>query len=163
MNSQNKNAGELRQVLDWLRILVYGVRQSSMDVERKYGISGAQLFVLVQLGEREAASINELAERTMTHQSSVSVVVSKLEEKGFVRRRRDAADGRRVQIELTAAGRRLVRNAPRPYQEQLAQGLRGLPPNELRAVARSLKQIVEAAGWEARKPALFFESSTAKK
>ena len=150
----------VRRVLDSLRQLVQGVRQASLEVERKYGVSGAQLFVLLQLRDHRAASVNELAERTMTHQSSVSVVVTKLAQKGLVRRARSAADARRVGIELTPKGRRLIARAGPSFQERLAIGLKELSPKQLRSIAESLEAINRAAGWKAQKPGLFFEPSS---
>lgn len=150
----------VRRALDALRLLVQGVRQASLEVERAYGVSGAQLFVLLQLRQHSAASINELAERTMTHQSSVSVVVTKLAQKGLVRRVRSGDDARRVSIELTPKGRRLIAKAPPPFQERLALRLRALPEAELAAIIHSLDAINRAAGWKGRKPGLFFETNT---
>ena len=70
--------------------------------------------MLQQLAAAPAKSVNELADRTYTHQSSVSVVVRRLVEQGLVARRRASDDGRRRELSLTAAGRRLVARAPMP-------------------------------------------------
>lgn len=160
--AQNQDHQRVGRVLNGLRQLVQGVRQASLDVERTYGVSGAQLFVLLQLRSQKASSINELAERTMTHQSSVSVVVTKLEQKALVRRVRSRDDARRVSIELTAKGRRLIARAPSPFQERLAVRLGTLPDAELDSIVASLDVINRAAGWKARKPGLFFETLTEK-
>src|ERR671938_1731164 len=68
--------------LDAIRRLVRGLRLAARASEREAGLSAAQLFVLQQLAESPAESINELAARTLTHQSSVSVVVRRLVERG---------------------------------------------------------------------------------
>src|SRR5262245_56981226 len=52
-----------------VRSIVRAFRINTRAVELKMGISLAQLFVLQQLSERPADSLNELAERTATHQS----------------------------------------------------------------------------------------------
>ena len=67
---------EARTILDSIRGIVQVLRESSRAAEERVGLSGAQLFVLQKLGEGGGASLNELAARTRTHQSSVSVVVS---------------------------------------------------------------------------------------
>jgi len=55
---------------------VQALRVSSRAAERDVGLSAAQLFVLDRLaGADQALCVNELAQRTLTHQSSVSVVV----------------------------------------------------------------------------------------
>ncbi len=89
-----------------MRAIVRALRVSSRMIESKMGMSGAQLFVLQQLAERPADSFNDLAERTATHQSSVSVVVRRLVDHGYVSRTPSDADRRRVELALTrGAGR----------------------------------------------------------
>src|SRR5689334_21220598 len=79
-----------------IRSVVRALRINTRSIELQMGISLAQLFVLQQLAERPAASLNELAERTATHQSSVSVVVRRLVERGFVSRTSSPTDKRRI-------------------------------------------------------------------
>jgi hypothetical protein len=68
---------EMTHVIDSIRVLVKALRDSGRDAEQKLGITSAQLYVLQALRDRPA-SINELAARTYTHQSSVSMVVARL-------------------------------------------------------------------------------------
>src|SRR5215217_2732988 len=65
---------DVRAVLDAIRRIVRVLRVSSRAAEKQVGLSGAQLFVLHKLEDAPALSLNELADRTRTHQSSVSVV-----------------------------------------------------------------------------------------
>ena len=81
-----------RAVLDSIRRIVRALRESSRKTERSVGLGAAQLFVLQRLAGAPPLSINELADRTLTHQSSVSVVVSRLVRAGLVARTRAAAD-----------------------------------------------------------------------
>src|SRR5688572_25209379 len=83
---------EITNVMDALRLVVRALRISTRAVEKEIGISGAQLFVLQRLEDSPARSVNELAERTSTHQSSVSTVVSRLVERGLARRAPSAED-----------------------------------------------------------------------
>ena len=78
--------------LNAVRSIVRALRINTRAIELKMGISLAQLFVLQQLAEKPAESLNELAERTATHQSSVSVVVRRLVERGYVSRTASALD-----------------------------------------------------------------------
>src|SRR3954454_6799254 len=93
---------DIRTVMDSIRRIVRLLRVSARVSERTVGISGAQLFVLQQLADAGPCSIKELAERTLTHQSSVSVVVSRLIERGLVSRRASESDGRRAEVTLTS-------------------------------------------------------------
>lgn len=138
----------LTAALDALRRIVRVLRQSSARTERELGIGGAQLFVLHQLAASPAGSVNELAERTYTHQSSVSVVVRRLVEQGLVARRASPDDARRRELRLTTAGRRLVDRAPLPAQVHLIQGLGALGREELARLSRSLRKVVQGMGAE---------------
>src|SRR5580692_3701743 len=77
----------IRSVVDGLRRIFRELRLSARGAERGAGISGAQLFVLQSLAQGSAASLNELADRTLTDQSSVSVVVKRLVTRGMVARK----------------------------------------------------------------------------
>ena len=146
-----------RAVLDSIRRIVRALRESSRKTERSVGLGAAQLFVLQRLAGGPPLSINELADRTLTHQSSVSVVVSRLVRGGLVARTRAAADGRRVEITLTPAGRALLERAPAAAQDQLigALGLLGLAARK--DLARHLGRLVEAMALPPHHPPMFFE------
>ena len=110
--------------LDGIRALVGALARSARSVERRTGVTTAQFFVLRQLAERDGLSLGEIAERTLTRQSTVSVVVARLEEHGLVRRDRADDDRRRLELSLTAAGRRLLARAPVPTTGRLLAGTR---------------------------------------
>lgn len=149
---------DVRVVLDYFRRIVQTLRASSRAAERRIGLSGAQLFVLLKLAGEEGLSINELAARTLTHQSSVSVVVTRLVEGGYVARTRSAHDARRVELTLTRKGRTILAKAPEAAQERLITAISGLPRAQRRVLTDSLRRIDEAlAGSAAKSPSMLFE------
>jgi DNA-binding MarR family transcriptional regulator len=111
-DSESSVAHSVERSMNAVRSIVRALRINTRAVELKMGISLAQLFVLQQLAERPAESLNDLAERTATHLSSVSVVVRRLVERGFVSRTPSAADKRRIEIAMTPSGRALLADAP---------------------------------------------------
>jgi DNA-binding MarR family transcriptional regulator len=143
--------------LDAIRKLVRVLGESARLAQGRTGISGAQLFVLRVLAEQPELSINELSERTMTHQSSVSVVVSRLAARGLVTRAPAPGDRRRQLVRLTSRGRALCRSAPAVAQEVLVQAIRGLPPTRQRALATSLRALTDALGVSDQVAPMFFE------
>jgi DNA-binding MarR family transcriptional regulator len=132
---------ELFAFLDALRQVNQTVRIADRGVEQQLGISGAQLFVLEQLAQAPATSLNELAARTFTRHSSVSVVVSRLVEAGLVERNSSELDGRRITLEVTKAGRALLRRAPQSAHARLIAAARGLSRTKLGQLAESLEQV----------------------
>jgi DNA-binding MarR family transcriptional regulator len=156
MSNQASLQPLLGGALDAIRRIVRVLRLSSRLAERELGIGSAQLFVLQQLAAAPARSINELAERTYTHQSSVSVVVRRLVEQGLVTRRHAPGDRRRRELRLTEAGRRLASRAPVPGQVRLIAGLRALPLAQLRTLGRLLDRVVEEMGAAGEPAAMLF-------
>jgi MarR family transcriptional regulator, lower aerobic nicotinate degradation pathway regulator len=142
--------------MDAIRRIIRVLRRSARSAEQELGIGGAQLFVLQQLAAGPAQSVNELAERTYTHQSSVSVVVRRLVHQGLVERKPASEDNRRRVLRLTKAGARLAARAPLPGQVRLIKALRALPPRELKSLSRLLNRVVQKMGAAGEPPAMLF-------
>ena len=145
------------QAVEALRQLVRLLHDSARMAQGRTGISGAQLFVLRVLAEHPGLSINELADRTMTHQSSVSVVVSRLLVKGLVARAPSPDDRRRQLVTLTARGRTLYRTSPAVAQERIVAAVRDLPPARRRGLADGLRALAGALGAGRGGASMFFE------
>jgi MarR family transcriptional regulator, lower aerobic nicotinate degradation pathway regulator len=151
-------AGHSRQVLDSIRRIVQLLRESSREAE-KHGLSGAQLFVLRTIAESPGLSLNELAERTRTHQSSVSVVVARLVEHGLVERGKAAHDARRMQLQLSPDGVKRIRSAPRTAQERLVAAVDALPQAARARLASVLDALVRELDLGSAHPQMFFHDS----
>ncbi len=144
--------------LDAIRKLVRALGDSARMAQGRSGISGAQLFVLrVLAAHPEGLSINELADRTMTHQSSVSVVVTRLVSRGLVSRAPSAQDRRRQIVTLTPRGSALHRTAPAVAQELLVEAVRTLSPARRRALATGLRALTDALNISDQTAPMFFE------
>ena len=151
---------DVRAILDAIRHIVRVLRVSSRAAEKRVGLSAAQLFALHQLAEGRALSVNELAQRTFTHQSSVSVVAQRLVRRGLATRTASRLDGRRVELRLTPKGRMLLHRAPEPAQERLIAALQQLRGQERRQLARTLTRLVRALGVGEEVAGMFFEENT---
>jgi DNA-binding MarR family transcriptional regulator len=144
-----------------VRSIVRAFRVNTRAIELKMGISLAQLFVLQQLTERSADSLNELAERTATHQSSVSVVVRRLVERGLVSRTSSSSDRRRIEIAVTPAGSALLEDAPTTIQTQLMTALRRLSRDDQNALAGLLERWLREAKIDFASPPMLGEDEVA--
>jgi DNA-binding MarR family transcriptional regulator len=157
MSATQAPRDDAQQVLDSIRKIVRELRVSARAAEEKIGLSGAQLFVLARLAEARGLSLGELAERTLTDPSSVSVVVGRLVEAGLVARKRSEQDERRLELTLTPAGRALARKAPSAAQERLVRALGELGAGKRRTLAQLLAEVVSRMGLETKAARLFFE------
>ena len=145
------------RAMNAIRSVVRALRLNTRSIEGKLGISLAQLFVLQQLAEKPADSLNELAERTATHQSSVSVVVRRLVDRGLVTRVASQSDRRRVQIALTDEGQALLRGAPPTVQSDLMNGMSRMTPEQQGTLAELLELWVLASGIDLAAAPMMFE------
>ena len=131
------------EVLDALRAVARELRVSGRSSEQRLGLHPAQLHALQQLAERPARSLAELAERTHTDPSSVSVVVQRLVERGLVVRTPASDDRRRTELSATAAGRALVRRAPESTTRRMERALSSMGERDTAALARTLTALAK--------------------
>jgi DNA-binding MarR family transcriptional regulator len=155
-------AGEIRDILDAVRRIVRTLHESSRAAEKVFGLSGAQLFVLQKLAEAPGLSLNALAALTHTHQSSVSTVVSRLVERGLVLRTAAVEDARRLELRVSAEGRRVVARAPDAAQARLIDAIERLPAANRRALARALDDLTTAMDLPEGVPGMFFDNPERK-
>jgi DNA-binding MarR family transcriptional regulator len=144
-----------RRVMDALRRIVRALRLFDRSAEQRVGLSGARVFVLQILADGGRMSMTELARRTQTDPSSVSVVAGKLAGRKLVVMKPSAADGRSREISITGAGRAMLRRVPEAAQSRLIAGLLGMRAREREHLARQMETLAERMG--ADDATMFFE------
>ena len=162
MNPPPPRDDETRAILDGIRHVVRVLRTSARAAEARTGVSAAQLFALLRLAQAPKLSLGALADHTLTHPSSVSVVASRLVARGLVARRRARDDARRIELTVTPAGRRVLRRTPVLAQDRLVTAIGTLRPGDRRALARGLRALLASLGVGHRPPAMFFEDGKAR-
>jgi DNA-binding MarR family transcriptional regulator len=144
--SNGERGDDVGVILDAFRSIVRELRLASREAEQRVGVHGAQLHALRQLADSPATSLTELAERTHTDISSVSVVVSRLVEQGLVARKASDDDRRRLSLGLTARGRAILRRAPETGTSRLLRAAEHLSDREVHALATGLAKLVAGLG-----------------
>ena len=157
IRSKNSSQDEGKQILNSIRQLVRALRRFDREAQTKHGISAAQVYVLHTLKDEEGLSLNDLAERTATDQSSASVVVQRLVDAGFVTRTLREDDRRHVELRLTPQGRAAVRRSPPPAQQKILAAASTMSARERKAFARSLEEFVAAMGVRGKGAPMLFE------
>jgi len=157
LDNSDSLTGAIAEALQNVRAVVEALSKSARSVENKTGVTNAQLFLLQQIRAGRHLTVNELAALAMTTQSTVSIVLSRLESKGLVKRTRSPADRRSVVLQLTAAGKRLLRRAPRPATSEVLRALARLSEEELTAVSRGLGALGRELGLAVKPPSMLFE------
>ena len=75
------------------------------------GLTYTQYIVLLVLWEQDGVSVTEIGEKLMLDNGTLSPLLKKMEQAGYVARRRCREDDRVVEITLTEAGRALQEKA----------------------------------------------------
>jgi DNA-binding MarR family transcriptional regulator len=127
-----------------LRRIVKALHTYSQDVRTAYGLTGPQLWALKTLQRCGRLSTGRLADALAVHQSSMSILVDRLDRRGLVRRIRGRNDHRVVEIELTQRGAGLATDAPEPAQGRLLHALQAMPAGEVRKIRHAVDRLVQA-------------------
>lgn len=93
----------------------------------------------------ETAETREIASEAGVSKATLSGVLTTLERRGLVNRKRGEHDGRLVTVELTPAGKKLMKGLFPEFNRSERHVTRGLPTSQLPAIAETLRQITQAA------------------
>ena len=105
------------------------------------GITAGQAALLHAIDTGVAVGVRELAERERLSRPRVTAAVDRLESLGLVTRTRSEVDRRRVELAVTAEGRRILRSARRRRTAWLAARLAQLDESERGSVADALPAL----------------------
>jgi DNA-binding MarR family transcriptional regulator len=74
----------------------------------KVGLTYTQYIAMVALSDEDEQTVGALGEKLFLESNTLTPILKKLEQIGFIRRHRDPADERQVRLSLTPAGRKLI-------------------------------------------------------
>ena len=103
------------------------------------GLTYPQYVAMLVLWERDGLAVSEIGERLYLDSGTLTPLLKRLESAGYISRLRDAADERRVLIQLTAAGRKLKAKAA-PVPGCMFEAMQ-CPPTELHALTRQVQLL----------------------
>ena len=137
----NDIAGALRVSIG---LLLRRLRQTQAEGELTLPESSA----LARLDRGGPATASALAKLEQISPQSMGATLGALEARGLVERRPDPADGRRVVLSVTGAGRDVLRDKRNARTQRLAKALSsGFTPGELRllvAAAPLLERLAQS-------------------
>ena len=107
-----------------------------------YGLTPAQVKVLLQLGTRQQMTVGEIASGLNCSMPAASELVDRLVDAGHLVRASDPADRRRVLIAATPASRQISAHLCELRQAQVRYALDQLEPEERPTFVKSLHALV---------------------
>ncbi len=124
-------------------MLVRKLKQAQLPGE----LTLAETWALSRLDRSGPATSSDLAKQDRVSPQSMGATLAALEQRGLIARRRDPADGRRVVLSITAAGRQLVNDRRGARSEMIAAALRdgftAAERDQLLAIAPLLERLAE--------------------
>jgi DNA-binding MarR family transcriptional regulator len=115
------------------------------DPESGGSLSAHQASILDHLEEVSATSLSQLASHMGVTLSTMSLAIRRLVAEGYVRRRRDEDDGRKVCLRLTPAGARIKKAKSTLDPERVASLIDALSAEERGVALRGLALLSQAA------------------
>ena len=106
------------------------------------GLAPSHGDILAALYRGGETGMTELATTIRRRKNTLTVLVAKLEDLGYVGRRPDPEDARRSLVYLTARGEALRAPFGRISRSLLAAGLRGIADGEIEATASCLERML---------------------
>lgn len=134
-------AGPEVEILDSLRRISRALDIFSHSLAARFRLTAPQLVCLRALLDAPAQTPGQLAREVALSQATVTGILDRLEVRGFIERRRDALDRRRVLLNITAAGRQAAALAPASLHQRLAGNLANLPDDERQQIAGVLRRV----------------------
>lgn len=110
---------------------------------RPLGITAAQADALVVIGQAEPVSLKDLGDLLIAEAGHPSRLVDRLVEAGLVERRASGDDRRRVELSLTAKGRRLAKRVTAAREQVTELGRATLADRDLTPALKLLRELLE--------------------
>jgi DNA-binding MarR family transcriptional regulator len=129
-----------------LRPVVLRVARQLRKETEQFGVTARQATLLALIDQSPGMTLRSLAEAEAISAPALSGHVDRLEDAGLIRRVRSDVDRRRVGLELTATGERLLRSIRERRTAWLAEQLEALGPEALRAVEAAIEPLRRLAG-----------------
>ena len=112
MTQSPKAVGKGRKLSNFLCFAVYSANlafgRAYQPILDAVGLTYTQYIALVALSEADEQTVSALGEKLFLESNTLTPILKKLEQMGYIRRRRDPTDERQVRVSLTPAGRRLI-------------------------------------------------------
>ena len=118
-------------------------RAFEREYRARFGISVAEWRVVAHLSQSPSVSVRDIQKKVAMEKSRVSRAAARLETAGYVSRRADPGDGRLIALELTEAGRDLVRTMS-PIAHAFEQTLMDAAGADGAAFRRALRALISA-------------------
>ena len=110
---------------------------------RAAGLTSIEWRVLATLHDGEPLTISQMAHEVLSKQPTVTKLVQRMTEQGWLALQDDPLDQRRTLVSVTAAGRKLVRPLVARARDHEEKSLRSLGASEKTALRKLLAKLTQ--------------------
>jgi DNA-binding MarR family transcriptional regulator len=142
MSTKTPTSAADRKLGDFLCFAVYSANlafgKAYRPILEALGLTYTQYIALICLSERDHQTVRELGQNLFLESNTLTPILKKMEEMGYVRRERDTADERQVVVSLTDSGRALRAKAASGAN---LTGATGLSPQEFKTLQKAVSRL----------------------
>lgn len=129
------------EVLIALRQIIRTIDLHSKRISKKIGITGPQLLVLKAIPKVSNPNLKKVAEHVKLSSATVSLILDKLMEKGYIIRQPHLQDKRITLLALTEKGQETIKNSPSLLQDEFIDAFGKLEAWEQTLILSSLQRV----------------------
>ena len=145
-SATSREPSALGVALDFMRLLWavdHGLQRRSKRMEVELGVTGMQRIVIRLIGRYPEIAAGRLADLVHVHPSTLTGVLRRLVERGFVHRERDPEDARRSRFVLLPAGAQIDAQQAGTVEAAVRRALARIPPETIDAARTVLAVLAE--------------------
>jgi DNA-binding MarR family transcriptional regulator len=135
---------ELGVALDFMRLLWaldHGLQRRSKRMEVELGVTGMQRIIIRLIGRYPDVAAGRLAELVHVHPSTLTGVLKRLVDRGFIKRERDSKDARISRFTLLPPGSEIDATQAGTVEAAVRRALTRIDPSAIES-ARSVLAVV---------------------
>ena len=129
-------------VLIALRKIIQAIDLNSKRLVKQVGLTGPQLVILQEISRLGNVSVGEVAKNVSLSQGTVTGILERMGKRGLIARQRSNHDKRRVMVQITETGKKLLTNAPPIMQESFLEKFNQLQNWEKTMILSALQHLV---------------------
>lgn len=133
--------GNIEEVLIALRRVIRATDLHSKHLAKTTGLTAPQILVLQAIQSRGQVTIGELAMEVSLSQATVTTILDRLEKRMLIYRERSKQDKRKVHANLTKSGKKILKTAPIPLQDQFTRQFEALEDWEQSLIISALQRV----------------------
>lgn len=123
--------------------LDHALNKRSRRMLRVLGVTSPQRFIIRVIALKPGSTPSQIARSLHVTPATVTRVVQRMEEAGFLRREADPDDSRRVLLHLTAKARRIEEKAGTSGESPISRVLARSPAARIEETTRMLTSLIE--------------------